>query len=129
MKIDLNRPFPYPIVDGVRPKLVSSLAFSLFIFLFLSVFQPFGINEVDGNVFLVTLGFGGVTFFVLILSYFLAPQFFPSFFNRDTWTVKKMIVFGSIQFFTISIFNWFYSSASCGTPLDINGFVGFILIT
>ncbi|MFT5723372.1 MAG: hypothetical protein ACI9JN_000482 [Bacteroidia bacterium] len=129
MKIDLNRPFPYPIVDGTRPKLLSSVGFSLFIFLFLLVFQPFGISELEGNIVLVVLGFGGVTFFVQILSYFLVPQFFPTFFIRDKWTIKRMIVFGSAQFFSIAIFNWLYSALSCDTPLDISGFIGFIFIT
>ena len=57
---------PYSRVETSREKIVFILVFGLFIFLFLFLFKPFGMAQLKTMLqFLVSLGFGLVTIFML----------------------------------------------------------------
>ncbi len=123
----LDKPFPF--VEEVRHKLITSFGFSFFVFLFLFVFKPFGLAQQESGLLSVVAGFGLITLLVTLTAYFVFPMAFPRFFDRDQWTVKKMLLFAVFQFGSISIFNWLYSTMSCGTPLDLMSFLDFLYIT
>lgn len=105
----LNKPLPF--IENKKHRLLTSLSFSAFIFVFLYVFQPFGMSNVVYNLPIFILGFFCITFFVLMFSFFVLPFIFKKFFDFDKWTVKKNIVFILFQVLAISVLNWLYNSS------------------
>ncbi len=59
MKSYLNKPFPF--IDKKKHRIVASFLFSAFIYLFLIVFQPFGIADIQFYKPLFILGFSVIT--------------------------------------------------------------------
>lgn len=103
----LNKPFPFTETAG--PKLLISALFGGFIFLFLALFQPFGIQNITGYKYLFLAGFGIITFVVMLINFFVLPAVFPTVFDLDTWVVKKHILFCLLNILLITFTNWLYS--------------------
>jgi len=96
---------PYTEVETSREKLVSVLAFGLFIFLFLYLFKPFGITQLKPvSQFFITLGFGLVTSFMLFIISFLLE---PVIINKN-WTFGKSILWNLFIASSIGAANYFY---------------------
>jgi len=102
-----NKPFPF--VESKRDRILVSFLFSLFIFVFILIFQPFGIFNIQNFKILYILGYFGITFSVLLLSFFVAPLLFKTFFNFDNWTIGKNVIFIALQFLVITVLNWIYN--------------------
>jgi len=102
----LNR--PYPFIDKILNKLLISILFGLFVFLFLLLFQPFGIAEVIDNKSIYLLGFGLITSFALIISYLLLPFLFTKLFDSNYWNIKKELIFVLSNIIIITILNYEY---------------------
>jgi hypothetical protein len=101
--------------SDIKHKLIICLIISSSVFLFLYIFQPFGISILTKDIFFYTGGFGLITFFLCFsFSVFLPLLLKKSFKN---WTVGKNILFLLFIIITISIVNWFYNSLVQG----ING--------
>ena len=96
---------PYRDTETPRRKLFSILAFGLFIFLFLFLFKPFGLYQLESaNQFFITLGFGIITTFVLIVfKYLIEPVII-----KQNWTMGKNIIWGVIIASNIGAANYFY---------------------
>ena len=107
MKEYLNRPFPF--IEKENHRFFASFLFSVFIYVFLLVFQPFGISNIQYYKPIYVAGFFVITFIVLLFSFLVAPIFLKKFFDFDKWTIKKNTVFISIQFLIITILNWVYN--------------------
>lgn len=108
----LNEPFP----ESETPKenILNVLGVSIFITFFLYFFQVGGMNNYSGNVFLICLNFGIITFVVAI-----AFDFFVNFIlkiKRDepSWTLKKWIIYMFILLILISQANYAYYSYLAG---------------
>ena len=108
MKVWLNKPFP--IIYSLKQKLITSFLFASFVFVFLIVFQPFGISDIHFNKLIFVLGFFVITFVVMTINFLLAPLILKNAFDSEGWTVKKNIYFIVCQILIISFFNWFYTS-------------------
>ena len=94
--------------SDIKHKLIICLIISSSVFLFLYIFQPFGISILTKDIFFYTGGFGLITFFLCFsFSVFLPLLLKKSFKN---WTVGKNILFLLFIIITISIVNWFYKS-------------------
>ena len=102
-----NRPFP--LVETPTEKFFLSLTIGLFVFLFLSVFQPFKLNTLVGNKYLYFFGYGAVSFFVELFFTFGLMIFLNRFYDSEKWTLGKHII--NVFFFIISLafFNWLYT--------------------
>ena len=102
---------PYPLWDNKPRKFFILLGISLFVFSFLYVFKPFGLQNIkDPSDPLVFAGYGIVSFVVMILLQFLLPSLLPSVFNEDYWKVYKEILFTLIVISIIAIANMLYTS-------------------
>lgn len=102
----LNQPYPLHF-----NKWESALAISIFIGLFMLVFQPFGLSYYQGsNKTLLCLGYGGVTFIVLILNSFLFQFLFRKSFLSNRWTVLMQILSLCWIIFSIGLGNFIYTS-------------------
>ena len=81
----------------------------MFVFLFLAIFKPFGITLLGDDVAVYAFGFGSVTTLCLLLSLFLLPIVFKTFFKSDKWTIGKNVLFAIWNILFIGSFNWYYN--------------------
>ena len=115
----------YTRIDN-RWKLIAVI--SLFIALFMLLFQPFGLSVYKSNYrALVLLGYGVVTFVALVINLFLITNVFKKWFS--VWTVGKQIVWLWWIIFTIGTGNYFYSSVLFPMFAGVKGFLIFQLFT
>ena len=121
---------PYPTEESVRRRLVRAVIIGAFVGLFLLVFQPFGLDDWQtpaktGKV----LGFGLVTFGVLIADSFLLPILFPRFFSDARWTVGREIVRTLLFILVIAIGNRLYLGWFLGDSSTAGGWLQAIGMT
>jgi hypothetical protein len=105
----MENPFkkPYAVSESGKEKILYTLVFGLFIFLFLFIFKPFGLAQLDKKAqFFVSLGFGLVTIFMLFIFKFLIE---PLVIKRN-WTFGKSILWGFVIASSIGTANYFYVS-------------------
>ncbi len=121
---------PYPFVTTTKQKLLMSLVFGKIVFLFLYIFKPFGISNLENNLVSYTLGFGLITFIITLFNLFIFPFIFPKFFNPNKWIIGKMTLFFLGTTLMISIANWYYN-LSIARPINQidNTFLYYVLVT
>jgi DNA-binding LytR/AlgR family response regulator len=103
---------------------------SVFIGLFLVVFQPFGLDDLLLKYKGFKLaGYGLVTFFVLIINLVLIPRLFPLRFKEEKWTVIREILFLLWILFTVGLGNFLYSSLTMGFTLTTGNLLIFQAFT
>lgn len=117
----LNKPYP-----RLENKWKAIVFISLFITFFMVVFKPFGLQFVNlPQLWLRLMGYGIVTFLVLLFNLQILPNIFHRIFNEKHWTVKRQIAFLIWIVISISIGNYLYSVAMGIMPWY--GFYGFFL--
>jgi hypothetical protein len=96
---------PYKDTDRGKGKFIYLAVFALFIFLFLFLFKPFGFSQLEtGRQFFISLGFGLITFFVLIVfKYLIEPAVIG-----DRWTIGRNILWDILISSSIGAANFFY---------------------
>lgn len=128
----LKQPNPIDINPGKDLKI--SFLVGLFVFLFLMIFQPFGLSQIEPRLrCLLIAGFGVVCFLVLLFDLLFIPRVLKKVFNEETWTVYKRILWHLWIIFSIGLgnylfaclFNVFFDFYRLGFDL----FLGFQLIT
>lgn len=105
----MENPFkkPFAVSETKKEKIVFILVFGLFIFLFLFLFKPFGMAQIEPvTEFLISLGFGAVTIFMLFIFKFLIE---PIVIKRR-WTLGNNILWGFVIASSIGVANYFYAS-------------------
>jgi len=113
---------PYPLFEN-RWRIIVSI--SLFIALFILVFQPFGISNYTGEYkHLFESGYGVVTLIVLIIDLFVFPLFLEEWFISQKWTVLKQMIWQFWILFSIGLGNFLYSSIFLQFT---NGFHAFLI--
>ena len=96
---------PYGENVSIRSKIISILIFGLFIFLFLYLFKPFGMSQLKPlNQLTVSMGFGLITSFVLVVFKFL----FEPIIVNSRWTLGKNILWDCLIASSIGAANYFY---------------------
>lgn len=110
----LNAPFPFE--DNKRKIAGLTIGISTFVALFLLLFQPFGISDLEtGYKIPKILGYGLVTALAMLIVYLALPAIFKKFFKQENWTVKKEIFTLSGLILLIALFNFIYSYITCLT--------------
>lgn len=121
---------PYPTEEPVSRRLVKALAITAFVGLFLLVFQPFGLYDWQTPAKTEKiLGFGLVTFGVMIADSFLLPLLFPRYFSDAHWTVGREIICTILLLFVIAIGNRLYLGWLFGQSSTVYGWLQMIGIT
>ena len=121
---------PYPFSDSPRERLVTSILFSAFVFLFLRIFQPFEINKLQHSLTTVVLGYALVCFFSMVLLNIVIFQLFPKIFTEPKWTTGREIGWTIVNVSSIGLFNFLYSFAIGITDfrlLNLLLFMGFTI--
>jgi len=104
----LNKPFPF--IENKNHRIFASILFSGFIYVFLIIFQPFGISNIEYYKPVFIAGFSGITLIVLLFSFFVLPAILKNLFDFDKWTIKRNTIFIILQFLIITVLNWIYNS-------------------
>lgn len=97
---------PFNPVEKTKAKFISIFVFGGFIFLFLFIFRPFGLDNVE-SVFMILLlsaGFGIVTILMLLIfKYLLDPLII-----RGRWTLAKNLIYNFMVAASIGVANYLY---------------------
>ena len=120
---------PYPLVLDHRRQVALAVGSGLFVALFLTVFQPFGLQQwTSPHKVPVLLGYGMVTTAgTLFLE--LGVRQLPSVFAEERWTVGKHIAWVTFHLLTIGLGNTLYSSWLGFIQFSPVAFVQFLFIT
>lgn len=118
---------PYPS-EGNKWKIIVPI--SVFVALFMVIFQPFGLNllEAEGKYFILS-GYGLVTFIMLTINMVILPTLFPRCFSDEKWTVLKEGFFLIWLLFTVGLANFLYSSWTIGFHLTLKNVLTFQAFT
>ena len=101
---------PYPLNTSANRRILQGTLFGSFVFLFLLVFQPFGLQTfMSPYKSMIFAGYGLITAFALILIHTALAFSSPTWYQEKTWTVGKNIVLATIMFVAIGSLNWLYS--------------------
>lgn len=105
-----------------------TITISLFIALFLLLFEPFGLSAYESYYkSLVICGYGGVTFLILLFNLFVVKAVFGKWFSD--WTVLKQVIWLSWIVFSIGAGNYFYTSIIFPSLTGFSGFLIFQIFT
>lgn len=114
----------YPFNSGWKKDVLSALLFGSFIFLFLLIFQPFGLSNYSSTTKTWELaGYGLVTSGTLLLNNNFFSLLFPKWYSKPCWTVGKNITYTTYIFFCIGLGNFLYSVWLNFLPFDLKGFL------
>ncbi len=107
MKTIFNRPYPYTPTKKLWRQ---SFVIGLFVFLFLLIFQPFGLNKIQGyNILYITLGYGIISAFVTIIFSVLPSYLFKNYHSEERWTIAKEVIHNSAIILSICLANYLYT--------------------
>ena len=121
---------PYPFEIGTRTKWIFIVLFGAFVFLFLFLYRPFGLDRIETpHDTLVLAGYGLVTILGLAFNIFLLPAVFPAFFCDEKWTVLREVLDILWNIICISLLNTLYSSLVYSGRISLEGFIPFIFYT
>ena len=122
----LKQPFP-----KLESKWRLIILISLFVALFLIIFQPFGINYMEQkNKLLILSGYGLVTFLTLFINLILIENIFLKAFSENHWTIWKEFAWLLWIIFSIGLGNAFYTNYLIEYfTFNLMFFVNFQLIT
>jgi len=102
---------PYPLDLSFKKRWLNCLWFSVFVFLFLILFQPFGLHRIVGEHIWVALGYAGVCFFVMAFLNIAVFASFPGFFAETNWTALKELFWVFVNVACIGLGNFLFSVA------------------
>ncbi|WP_317896622.1 LytTR family DNA-binding domain-containing protein [Aurantibacillus circumpalustris] len=101
---------PYYLETLPRKRWLNSLLFATFVFLFLFVFRPFGLNTLQQGILTVSLGYALTTFVIMVLLNVALLSQFPNFFSEERWNVQREIYWNMTNVLLIGLGNALYSS-------------------
>jgi hypothetical protein len=120
---------PYPL-NSIRKMTWFAAFVAVFVFLFLSFFQPFGLRSGSLESLLkVTTTYGLITFFTIVLGTVAIRNLFPGYFQENHWVFGRELLITILNFFLIGVFNTLYSNYKFNIGLNFNGFLYFQFYT
>lgn len=120
---------PFPIETDFLSVFRRSVAFGLFVFLFLLIFQPFGLSEIEGGIWLYCAGYGLVTTFCMLIFRVMGELVFPEFFEEENWTMGKEVAATMINILLIALGNLLFSVWAGFFVLSATIFLVFLFFT
>ena len=101
---------PYPLLQNARYKWLFALCSGIFVFTFLSVFEPYGSSRLTIDKYLFLAGFGVAVFLGVCVTYFILPKLLPLYLPNSPCALSSITF--RLYFFAIFII----SSISQDTP-------------
>ncbi len=119
---------PYPHDQAILYHLRTITGISLFSFLFLWYFEPFGIHLIARQERLAAIaGYSATVFAVLGINMLLLPVLLPRLFVEEKWTVMHEIGFCAVNFSMIGLALFLYASYRADDLLPFSGLLRFQL--
>lgn len=81
------------------------LGVSIFIYLFMAFFQPFGMDEIYSP-HLVYISYSLITLLVLLINFIILPKIFTNYFDTKNWNLGKHSLWSILTVFGIGIGNY-----------------------
>lgn len=105
----LHKPYPLRLEPGYVIKM--SLVDSLFVFFFLLVFEPFGINTNESALkYLIMAGVSFICFLMLLFNQLVIPKIYKNTFREENWTILKRILWILWIVVSIAIVNYIFAT-------------------
>ncbi len=121
---------PYPKTSGLLHGMGTAALFGGFVFLFLWVFRPFGIQEMNREEqALILAGYGIITALIIFALGAVFPLLFPDYFNESNWTVLREIIHTLLIIMVIGMVNLWYSFRLGFFDLSLQNLLQFQFIT
>jgi DNA-binding LytR/AlgR family response regulator len=120
---------PYYLEPGLAQRWLNSFFYAAFVLIFLFIFRPFDLNLMHAGLFVICLGYGGVTFVVMALLNLLTQPVFPGYFNEEKWNLGKELLWNLINILLIGLGNALYSAWIGVSALSFNTIMIFELYT
>jgi uncharacterized lipoprotein NlpE involved in copper resistance len=120
----LKQPFP-----KAENKWKNIVLISLFVTVFLLVFQPFGIGQIENSKYLFICGFGLVTFFILVFDLIIIERLFHRFFKEKNWRLYKELFWLFCIISSIGLGNVLYVISFSGQHLSLAYLINFQVLT
>jgi len=118
---------PYPLQDRPRLMLGTNLLIGILAVIVVFVFKShIGLEVISGPphfTIAIYAGYGIVTFLIALAADRLIKPAFPTFFDEQTWTIARNIIWTILLIVLIGIGNYFYSNI-----LDIQGISGTLML-
>ncbi len=99
---------PFPQEESIFETFAIAAAISVFVVLFLAVFEPFGIHTLESNQFLICLGFGVVSFLASVVYEFFFVKVLRAKGGVSNFTYGRWIVYLSGAMVCISLANFLF---------------------
>lgn len=121
---------PYPLLDGPAAQLRRALLIGGFVWMFLAVFEPFGIGQWQTpHRALKLLGFGAITAVLTGLHFIGWPRLLPRAFAEDRWTVGRAMGFLLANVLLIAVANYLYLYGLLAERVSLTGLGWMVLVT
>ncbi len=122
----LKQPFP-----KAKNKWRNIILISLFVSLFLFIFQPFGIGRMENSLrkFIFIGGFGLVSLIILIVDLIIIERIFQGFFKEKNWYLYKELLWLFFIVFTIGLGNLTYTVTCFEQRLTLSYIIKFEVVT
>ena len=99
---------PYYFNPSIKFKFKVSFIHGLFVFLFLYLFKPFYLSQIEVILLEYTLGIGIIAFLGTFIILCIPALIFKEYFNEDKWTVGRNIFLMAIGVTIIGIVLWYF---------------------
>lgn len=110
---------PYVFEAAIDKRWQSSVLFSVFVFLFLIIFRPFGLNTLGADLFKICLGYGLTTFLIMAVLNLVIPPLFPRYFTEEKWTVGRELFWNIFNIALIGLGNALYNNFVFSERVDL----------
>jgi hypothetical protein len=140
---------PYPFQNELINNRYFQISLALLVFLILWMFEPFDLDKIRENQFIIIAGYGVIAYIIVLIFFVMIPSFFYDLFYSKRWTILKEILFiisvvtigGTINFFYTVLwsdmpvnFKWFFimyweTAAVSVFPLIIYTLIRLIVLT
>jgi len=114
---------PYPFEKSSRRRMISSMLFGLFVFLFLFGFQPFRIDGLEAEVLFVAFIFGMICTVSMLFLSFVVVELFPRLFSEKRWTILHELCWVLLHCAFIGLMNAFFAASVGMGPFSLK-FIG-----
>lgn len=100
----------YPLETNIKKRILQALVFSVFVFLFLLVFQPFHLGSYQEELLIVAAGYGFICLIIMLICNVFLFKLLPNYFDENKWNIGKEFIWASVNIVLIGWANAYYSS-------------------
>jgi len=120
---------PYPLETNAKKQFITAAWFALFVFVFLFLFQPFGLSELKSGLLVSSVGFGLITLILNGGLQLLLPFAFRPYFDEEKWTLGRNILLVGFIITVVALGNFSWALFLGFTSFSINGLLSFLIYT